>query len=131
MKCDLGYEHGEPVPEPEPEPVIVDPGPNENDVKIAEIEAAAGIEREKLWTAQEKLRLDSEVQELRGEVRGMREILDRLAPPEPDPAEEPPPVPVVVAPDLPADDEDVPAPGETKKKAPKSGGGYWDGYSVS
>lgn len=129
MKCDLGYEHDEAVPAADPAPVVVDPGPNENDVKIAEIEAAAGIEREKMWTDQEGMRLAAQVDSLRGELKGMREVLDRVAPPAEPPAE-PPTVPVVI-PEPPAGPgEDVPAPEETKKKPPKSGGGYWDGYSA-
>lgn len=128
--CDMGYEHDDPaaaVAEPEIIPVPVDPGPNDNDVKIAEIEAAASIEREKLWTEQEGMRLDSEVQELRGEVRGMREILDRLAPPDPGPADAPVVITEPAAPDPPA--EPVPGPPDIspvpKTKKPS---GWWDGY---
>jgi hypothetical protein len=131
MKCDMGYEHDETVAEPVPAPVVVDPGPNENDVRIAEIEASARIETEKIWTEQQALALEAANEELRGELRGMREVLDRLVPPAPDPADTPPPAPVVIAPDAPDEPESVAAPGETKKKAPKSGGGYWDGYAAS
>lgn len=131
MKCDLGYDHGELVAEPEPAPVVVDPGPNENDVEIARIEAAASIKREEIWTEQQLLALEADREELRGELRGMREVLDRLAPPAPDPASAPPPAPVVIAPDPVDDAENIAAPGEVKKKAPKSGGGYWDGYAAS
>ena len=126
--CDMGYEHDDPAAaEPEVIPVPVDQGPNQNDVKIAEIEAAASIELEKLWTEQEGMRLDSEVQELRGEVRGMREILDRLAPPEPDP----PDAPVVITPPPEPEPvtEPVPGPPDTgpATKSKKSSG-WWDGY---
>jgi hypothetical protein len=107
---------GQALPEPVmADPVIIaaDPGPNDNDVRIAEIEAAASIEREQIWTEQESLRLDSEVQELRGELRGIRETLDRLAPPEPE--AQPVPVPVPVAEPAPA--EPAAAPPETEPKA--------------
>ena len=124
-QCDLGYEHeGEPVPaEPEAEPVVVEPGPNENDVKIAEIEAAAGIEREKIWTEQRGLELESEVGELRGELRGMREALDRLAPPEPEAAPEPVVLPVPEPAPAPEPEAAAPPEGEPKPKAaaPKKG----------
>lgn len=128
--CDLGYEHdetAEPAAAAEP-PVIVDPGPNENDVKIAEIEAAAGIEREKIWTEQQELALAAENESLRGELRGIRETLDRLVAPEPEPgpAEPPAPAPVVVEPDP----EPGPAsPPETDKPSGgKKSGGWFDGY---
>lgn len=126
--CDMGYEHDEPVPA-EPEPVVVNPGPNENDVRIAEIEAAARIETEKMFTEQRGLELTAEVESLRGELRGMRAVLDRVAPPEPEPPAEPPaPAPVVVEDN---DDDGTPPPPETEKKKPpsNSGGGWWAGYS--
>lgn len=123
----MGYEHEE--PEPEVIPVPVDSGPNENDVRIAEIEAAASIKREQIWTEQQALALEAEREELRGEIRGMREVLDRLVPPAPDP-DSTPAEPVIVTP--PADiPEEVPAPADIEKKAPKKGGGYWDGYATS
>lgn len=121
-QCGLEHE-GSLIPAPEPEPVVVDQGPNENDVKIAEIEAEASIEREKIWTEQRGLDLESEVQELRGELRGMREVLDRVAPPEP----EPPAAPVVVAPPAAPEPEPAPVPAppadepKTKAAARKTG----------
>jgi hypothetical protein len=116
--CDLGYDHEDPAPDPAPDPVTVaDPGPNENDVQIAEIEAAASIEREKIWTEQQEIALAGENEKLRGEIAGMREILDRLQPPEP---ADPEPV-VIPVPAAPADPpETVPAPPETSGN---SGGG--------
>lgn len=128
--CDLGYDHSEPASDPEPAPaaVVVEPGPNENDVAIAEIEAAASIERERIWTEQQALALEADREELRGELRGMREVLDRLAPPAPDPAPAPAAVPVPAAVREP---EAVDAPPETAPaRAKKSGGGFWDGYSA-
>lgn len=127
--CDMGFEHGEPEP-PEVIPVPVDSGPNENDVRIAEIEASASIAREKIWTDQQALSLEADREELRGELRGMREVLDRLVPPAPGPADVT--QPVIVAPPAPAaPPEETPAPADVEKpKAKKSGGGYWDGYSA-
>ena len=130
--CDMGYEHDEPLPatdEPAA-PVVVDTGPNENEVEIARIEAAASIEREQIWSDQRGLELEAEMVELRGELRGMREVLDRLAPPEP-----PEPEPVVIPAPVPepaADAEPVAAPPEITKKGggKKSGGGWWDGYAA-
>jgi hypothetical protein len=125
--CSMGFEHAE--PEPEVIPVPVESGPNENDVRIAEIEAAASIEREKIWTDQQALALEASNEELRGEIRGMREVLDRLVPPEPDPADAPPPAPVIVESAPGEAPDEVPAPGDTAKKAPSKGGGYWSGYA--
>lgn len=125
--CDMGFEHEDIVTEPEPEPVIVEPGPNENDVKIAEIEAEASIEREKIWTDAQENALAAENESLRGELRGIRETLATLMP-EPEPEPEPVPVPVPVPE---PDPESVAAPPETEPKAPKgkNGGGWWDSYS--
>lgn len=121
--CDMGYEHSDPVPEPEPVPVIAEPGPNENDVKIAEIEADARVETEKLWTGQRAQELESEVSALRGELRGMREVLDQFAPPEPVPAE---PVVIPVPEPAPAPAEPAAAlPETTPPKPEKKSRGYW------
>ena len=123
--CDMGYEHDEPVPAeaPAPEPVVVESGPNENDVKIAEIEAAASVEREKIWTEQQELALAAENESLRGEIRGIREVLDRLAPPEPEPAV----VPIQVNDDAPAEDGPPPPAETTAPAAPKEkkSKGWW------
>lgn len=118
---ECGIEHESPQPEAIPVPVPVEAGPNENDVKIAEIEAAASIKREELWTEQEKMDLVAQVEALRGENRGMKEILDRLVPPVP---EVPEPV-VIDVPPAPAEPEDgaVPdAPKPPPAKAPAKKG---------
>jgi hypothetical protein len=110
---------GQAIPEPAlPEPVVIAPdtGPNENDVKIAEIEAAASVEREKIWTEQQALALEADREELRGELRGMREVLDRLVPPVP---ETPEVVPVPIPAPAP-ETEAVPAPEPTEPKQPVS-----------
>jgi hypothetical protein len=118
--CDMGYDHDDVVPEPEPVIVPVDPGPNENDVKIAEIEAGARIETERIWTEQQELALAAENESLRGELRGIRETLDRLTPSEPDPAPAPEIIPVPEPGPVP---EPVPAPPEAESKpAPKKKG---------
>lgn len=128
--CDLGYDHPEPVIEADddPAPVVVNPGPNENDVAIAQIEAAASIEREKIWTEQQALALEADREELRGELRGMREVLDRLAPPAPEAAAPPAvPVPVPVQPEP----EETAAVPETGTRPPKKdSGGFWNGYAT-
>lgn len=118
-QCDLGYEHeGEPIAaEPEAAPVVVENGPNENDVKIAEVEAAARIETEKIWTEQRGLELESEVGELRGELRGIREAMDRLAPPEPEAAPDPVVLPVPEPTPAPEPEAAAPPEAEPEKKA--------------
>lgn len=115
---ECGTEHEAAAPEVVPVPVPVDPGPNDNDVRIAEIEAAASIEREKLWNEQEKVELLAEVERQRGEISGMKEILDRLVPPVP---EEPEPTVIEVPPAAPVEEEgsvpDAPKPPTTKAAA--------------
>ena len=125
--CDMGHEHSEPASEPAPVAVEADPGPNENDVRIAEIDAAASIEREKLYTEQRGMELEADVQSLRGELRGMREVLDRLAPPEPEPIV---PEPVMMPVPDPEPEPGPAAPPETepRKDAGNKGGGWWGGY---
>ena len=124
----MGFDHAE--PEAVAIPVPVDAGPNDNDVRIAEIEAAASIKREQIWTEQQMISLEADREELRGELRGMREVLDRLVPPAPDPADIPPPEPIVIQPAEPGLDE-VPPPADSGKKPPRQGGGFWDGYDKS
>lgn len=126
--CDMGYEHTDPAPvvDASPAPVVVDQGPNEHDVEIAQIEAAASVEREKIYAQEADQELVAENERLRGKIAGMEEILARLAPPEPDPAPEPVVVPM---PDPEPAPEDVPPPPEgDKPKSESSGGGWWDGY---
>ena len=127
--CDMGYEHDGPVPaeDPAPEPVVVESGPNENDVKIAEIEATVSLERERIWTEQQELALAAENESLRGEIRGIREVLDRLAPPEPESATEPAVVPVQVNDDARAEDGPPPPAETTAPAAPKEkkSKGWW------
>lgn len=128
--CDQGFEHG--IPEPEIIPVPIDPGPNENDVRIAEIEAAASIKREQLYNQGRDAELILEVERQRGELDGMREILNRLVPPAPDPEDAPIPEPVIISPTVSDDDAgEPPAPEDVVKKTPKNGGGYWAGYDKS
>jgi hypothetical protein len=130
--CDMGYEHerDQGAAEPEIIPVPVSAGPNEHDVQIAHIEADASIAREQIWTEAQALELQSDRDRLAGELKGMREVLDRIAPPAPDP-EELPPAPVVIAEPDAGPPEETPPPGDAppKKSAPKSG--YWEGYDQS
>jgi hypothetical protein len=125
--CDMGYDHAEVIAEPEPEPVVVEAGPNENDVAIAEIEAAASVEREKIYTEQRGLELEGEVERLRGELHGMRTVLETLAPPEPEPDPEPVVVPM---PEPEPIAEPVAGPPETVKSGGggKKGDGWWGNY---
>jgi hypothetical protein len=127
--CDMGFDHQEPAaPEPEAEPVVlVDPGPNENDVEIARIEAEASVAREELWTQQEGLRLESQVDELRGEIRGMREVLDRIAPPEPEPQPVVVPIPPAEPPES-ADPVAGPPPVESGPPKGKKKSGWFSNY---
>lgn len=123
--CDMGYDHEETAVIPDAEPVVVNPGPNENDVKIAEIDAAASIERERIWTEQQELALAAENESLRGELRGIREMMATLMPSEPENADEP----VVVQVPAAGPEEPVAAPPETEppKRESKSAG-MWDSY---
>jgi hypothetical protein len=112
------------VAEPQAE-VVVESGPNENDVKIAEVEAAAQVETAKIHAAEGDEEMRAELERLRGEMSGMREILDRLAPPEPEPeatvvVADPPapePEPEPVADELP--------PAEPKPAKPKKQSFSW------
>ncbi|HEY1617988.1 MAG TPA: hypothetical protein VGG25_10245 [Streptosporangiaceae bacterium] len=127
--CDLGFDHGE---HEETEPVVVetDSGPNENDVKIAEIQAAQGVKTAQIYAAENDADLVAENARLRGELDGMRTVLDRVAP---EPADDPPPDPIVVpVPDPEPGPEPGPAapPDTGSTPAPKKSGsgGFWSGY---
>jgi hypothetical protein len=114
--CDLGYEHEDAVAEPEAVVIEADPGPNENDVKIAEIEAEARVETERIYAEEHDQDLAGEVERLRGEVDGMRTVLATLAPPEP---AEPEPVVVPVPEPEPVTEEAAAAPPETDEAKPR------------
>jgi hypothetical protein len=116
-----GLEHEDAITEAAPEPVVVDPGPNEHDVEIAAIQADTAVKVAKIETEQRDDDLRAEVEELRGEMRGMREVLDRLAPPA---AAEPEPVVVPVPEPAPAPEPEAATPPEAehrKPPAPKRG----------
>ena len=126
--CDMGYEHDEPVPAEAPaEPVVVESGTSDNDVRIAEIEAQASVEREKIWTDAQEAALAAENESLRGELRGIREVLDRLVPPETEAETEPAVVPIQVNDDAPAEDGPPPPAETTAPAAPKEkkSKGWW------
>lgn len=130
--CSMGFEHAD--PEPEVIPVPVDNGTNENDVAIAELQAEASIQREKIYSKERDAELVLEVERQAGEIAGMREILDRIAPPAVGPADpaDVAPAPVIVEPPAAAEiPEEVAAPADVEKKAPKNDGGYWGGYDKS
>ena len=112
-ECGLAHEDATPVAEPEP--VVVETGPNENDVEIAAIEAETAVKVAKIEADAVDDDLRAEVENLRGEMRGMREMLERLAPPEP----EPEPVVVPVPEPAPAEPE-VAAPPEADNKPAKT-----------
>jgi hypothetical protein len=103
--------HEEPLPAAGPEPIVTDSGPNEHDVEIAAIEADTAVKVAKIETEQRDDDLRAEVEELRGEMRGMREVLDRLAPPAP---AEPEPIVVPVPEPAPAPEPEAAPPAETE-----------------
>lgn len=109
---ECGLDHEGAVAEPEPVVVEAAPGPNENDVKIAEIEAAAEVETARIAADAVEDDLRAEVEQLRGEVRGMREVMDRLVP---EPQPEPEPVVIDTPPPAP-EPEAVAPPAETEPK---------------
>lgn len=119
---DCGLEHEAAVTVPEPA-VVVDPGPNEHDVEIAAIEAEARVATEKIYAQERDQELQAEVERLRGEVTGMRDILDRLSPPEPDP--EPVVVPVPAPAAAPEPEPAGPLPESKPPKAERKSRGYW------
>lgn len=63
-------------------------------VEIAEIEATRDVKLAQISAGTEEAWRDARIAELEGQMRGMREMLDRLTPPAPEP--DPEPVPVVV-----------------------------------
>jgi hypothetical protein len=124
-QCDLGFDHEDLAPEPEP--VIIEPGTSENDVKIAEVEAEARVETERIYAGERDVELLAEVERLRGQVAGMQTVLETLAPPDPElpPAPDPAPAPMIVP-----EPEAVAAPPETETKPEgKKKAGMWDDYN--
>jgi hypothetical protein len=102
---------------PEPEPVPAETT-SANDVEIAKVEADAVVQLAKIDAKTEESEDKQRIAELEGEVRGLRETIAALTPPEPPP----PPAPVIVGPpepepeptDLPKADE-RPKPPDRKK----------------
>jgi len=126
--CDMGYAHDlEAAAEPVEVPVPVETGPNEHDVEIAAIEAEASVTREEIRAGVDVAEQETRIGALEGELRGVRETLDRLAPPAPEPEAEPV---VTVVPDPPAPVETGPAaPPETPPPPKqKKSTGWWDAY---
>jgi len=120
--CDLGYSHED---APDPAPVIIDAGTTDNDVRIAEVEAEARVETERIYAGERDVELVAEVERLKGELAGMRTVLETLAPADPAPAPAPAPAPIPVP--VP---EPVTAPPElAPKQEGKKKSSMWDGYN--
>ena len=69
----------------------------EADVEIARIEGDTAVKIAKIEAGVAEDMMESRVAALEGELRGMREALDRIAPePQPEPQPEPAPAPVVI-----------------------------------
>lgn len=112
--CDLGYEHEDQEPTiveaPDTEPVA------EAAVLIAEIEAERDVTLAKISAKAEEIHDETEVEVLRGELRVLREMVERLAP-EP----EPEPVPVLMdAPPVADEEPELPAPEPAAEPKPRS-----------
>jgi hypothetical protein len=103
----------------------------EAEVQIAKIQGETAIQLAKIEAKADEAHDETEVESLRAEIKGMKEILDRLAgggDPEPEPSPEPA-APVVVVDDAPAAPE-VPEPPDAEPEhhsAPKrsKGLGMW------
>jgi len=117
--CDMGYEHEAARPD-EAEAAVdaVDIEANA-EVKVAEIEAERDVTLAKIAAKVEEAHDETEIEALRAEIKGIKETLDRIAPPTVDAPEEAPPAPpVVVAQDV--EQPEVEAPPEAEKhEAPK------------
>jgi cytoskeletal protein CcmA (bactofilin family) len=99
------------------------------DVEIAKINADRDVKIEQLGVKRDEVWQEARVVELEGQLRGMREMLDKLMP-EPEPEQEP--APVIVAADPGPEDDIAPAPAPDlteEPAAPKKAKGYWGGYS--
>src|SRR5277367_492702 len=86
--------------------IISEPSPAEAEAEAVEVVASAEIETTKILAERdvtiarieagvEKSAIDSRIEVLEGELRGMREALDRLMP-APEPMPEPEPAPVII-----------------------------------
>jgi hypothetical protein len=88
------------------------------EVRIAEIQAKRDVELAKLSVRADEQADSSELDELRGEVRALREMVELLRGPEPDPEPEPAPVVIEADPEPDPVAEEPPPPVENKP-APK------------
>lgn len=97
----------------------------EAEVEVAKVQAQRDIAIEKEFTKRAESEDRAEIEALRGEVRGLRELVETLKPAEPEPA--PQPVPVVV--EAPPEPETAPAPEPVEESAPpaaeKKSSGFW------
>lgn len=106
--------------------VVVEAPPTEAVVAVAEIEATRDVKLAQINAGTEEAWRDSRIAGLEGEINGMKEMLERLLPPEPDPAADA--VPIVV--EAPAEEPviDTPAaepPPITEPAATKKKGNAW------
>lgn len=115
--------------EPSAEAAAVETAEVETDavVKVAEIEADRDITLAKLAVKAEETEQVTEIEALKAEMKGMREILNRLVPPAPEPEAEP--EPEVIPMPIEADEPDMAPPeSEEHHSAPakrKLGLGMW------
>lgn len=93
------------------------------DVEIARIQADTEVKLAKEATKREELWQESRVAELEGQMRGMREMLEKLIP-EPEPEPEPAPV-VITDPEPEAPIVDAPPAVEQPTRAGKKKGGMF------
>ena len=122
--CSMGFEHAD--PEPEVIPVPVDSGTSENDVRIAEVQAGTDVALAEIRADERVVEMAAELERMRGELAGMKTVLETLAPPPP-----PEPEPVVIPVPDPA-----PAPGDAEGSVPdvakppksKKDSGWFSGY---
>jgi hypothetical protein len=111
------------------EPIVIEPEPAveeiaEAEVRIAEVQADRDIKIAKIEAGVTEDITESRLAELEGQVRGMREVLDRIAPaPEPEPA--PAPEPVITVVDDQADDEVPPKAEHHEPPRPKKSSSYF------
>jgi hypothetical protein len=119
-ECGMGHD----------EPVVVEEAPAEAieqtveaDVKIEEIRADTAVKIAKIEAGVAEDLTESRLAEMEGQIRGMREVLDRIAPPVPEEVPEAAPEPVVVVDDK---DEEMPPQAEHHEPPePKKSSSYF------
>ena len=118
----------EEVPVVEEQPLEATEAVTEASVEIARIEADRDVTLAKIGAKTDETIVESEIAQLRGELAGMRELLDRIAP-KTEPVEDAPEPVVVVNPEPePVIDEpeaEAPAAEPATPKAPKRKNAWW------